>query len=62
LSRRGFSSEQISALKRVYRLLFRSGKLLEEAIAEIEQELGQVLEIQRLLDFIRSTQRGITRP
>jgi acyl-[acyl carrier protein]--UDP-N-acetylglucosamine O-acyltransferase len=43
-------------------LLFRSGKLLEEAIAEIEQELGQVLEIQRLLDFIRSTQRGITRP
>ncbi|MEL5849407.1 MAG: acyl-ACP--UDP-N-acetylglucosamine O-acyltransferase [Candidatus Igneacidithiobacillus chanchocoensis] len=62
LSRRGFSGEQISALKRVYRLLFRSGKLLEEAIAEIEQELGQMEEIQRLLDFIRSTQRGITRP
>jgi UDP-N-acetylglucosamine acyltransferase len=62
LSRRGFSNEQISALKRVYRLLFRSGKLLEEAITEIEQELGQLAEVQRLLDFIRSTQRGVTRP
>ena len=62
LSRRGFSKEQIHTLKRIYRILFRSGKLLEEAMQEVLAEGLDGAETQRLLDFIRSSKRGITRP
>ncbi|WP_308388594.1 acyl-ACP--UDP-N-acetylglucosamine O-acyltransferase [Acidithiobacillus sp. AMEEHan] len=62
LSRRGFTKEQIHTLKRAYRLLFRSGKLLEEAMEEVAREGLDAPETQRLLDFIRSSKRGITRP
>ncbi|MBU2753506.1 acyl-ACP--UDP-N-acetylglucosamine O-acyltransferase [Acidithiobacillus sp. CV18-2] len=62
LSRRGFSKEQVHTLKRAYRLLFRSGKLLEEAMEELLREGPDIPEITRLLDFIRSSKRGITRP
>ncbi|MDD3761360.1 MAG: acyl-ACP--UDP-N-acetylglucosamine O-acyltransferase [Acidithiobacillus sp.] len=62
LSRRGFSKEQVHTLKRAYRLLFRSGKLLEEAMEELLREGPDAPEITRLLDFIRSSKRGITRP
>jgi UDP-N-acetylglucosamine acyltransferase len=61
LERRGFTPETIEALKRAYRIIWRSKKLRAEALEQAEAELGGVPEVDYLLDFIRSSTRGIAR-
>lgn len=60
LKRAGFSAADISALKKAYRILFRSGLKLAEALACIEATVptGHTL---HLVDFIRRSERGICR-
>jgi len=60
LSRRGFSKETIDALKRAYRILFRSQKNMTEALEELDSlgDLGP--EVAHLKDFIRTSERGVT--
>ena len=60
LKRAGFTAEQISALKTAYRLLYRSNLKLEDALTRIEREVGTP-EVLHLVDFIRSSKRGICR-
>ncbi|MCL4793503.1 MAG: acyl-ACP--UDP-N-acetylglucosamine O-acyltransferase [Bryobacteraceae bacterium] len=60
LKRAGFRREQISALKRAYQLLYRSGLKLEEALGRIETEVATP-EARHLVEFIRSSKRGICR-
>ncbi len=60
LKRAGFSPEDISALKKTYRILFRSGLKLEEALSRIEQEVTTE-HARHLVAFIRRSQRGICR-
>ncbi|WP_414041843.1 acyl-ACP--UDP-N-acetylglucosamine O-acyltransferase [Acidithiobacillus sp. M4-SHS-6] len=62
LARRGISRETILQIKRAYRLLFRSGQRLDAAMEEVVQRGLDAPEIAHLLDFIRSSKRGITRP
>jgi UDP-N-acetylglucosamine acyltransferase len=58
LIRRGFTQESISKLRRAYRHLLHSNT--SRAIARIEQDTGlQTPEIAYLLDFIRSSKRGV---
>ena len=61
LKRRGFSVEAIAALKRAYRTLYRQGHSLEAALALLEAERDAFPEVARLLDFVRSSVRGIVR-
>jgi len=61
LKRNGFSSEQITKLKKAYRLLFRSQLNLKEAMERVEKELPDAAEIEELLAFIRASSRGICR-
>ena len=61
LKRRGFSVESIAALKRAYRVLYRQGNSLEAALALLETERDSFPEVARLLDFVRSSVRGIVR-
>ncbi|MBN2331525.1 MAG: acyl-ACP--UDP-N-acetylglucosamine O-acyltransferase [Deltaproteobacteria bacterium] len=62
LRRQGFSRETISALKKTFRILFRtSGLNLNKAMAQVESELPPLPEITHMLDFIRGTERGICR-
>lgn len=59
LKRRGFSSASIMAIKRAYKVLYKSGLSLLDAqttIAKMDQA-----ELQPLVDFLASTQRGIVR-
>jgi UDP-N-acetylglucosamine acyltransferase len=60
LKRAGFSSEDISALKKAYRILFRSGLKLDEALACIEAVVPTPHTLH-LVDFIRKSERGICR-
>ena len=59
LRRRGFSSEQILALKKAYRLLYRSELNTTQAIRRIKEEMEITTEIQNVLDFINKSERGI---
>jgi len=61
LKRSGFSREQISRIEKAFRILFKQGLLLKEAVAALEQELKGAEEIARLLDFLTSSRRGIAR-
>jgi len=61
LERRGFSKEVITALKRVYRILFRSSMLKSEAINLVLEEYGKYPEVVRLVEFIQSSKRGVAR-
>jgi UDP-N-acetylglucosamine acyltransferase len=59
LRRQGFSTEAIQALKQAYRILFTSDLNTSQALAQLEQELGGSPEVQRLIDFVKRSQRGI---
>ena len=61
LARHGFSEDQIGRVKEAYRILFRSKLPLEEAVERLRAELGDQSEIQTLLAFITTSQRGLTR-
>jgi UDP-N-acetylglucosamine acyltransferase len=61
LKRHGFSDNTIALLKKTYRLIFRIGLTLTEAIARVRAEVDQVPEVVTFIDFITSSERGITR-
>jgi UDP-N-acetylglucosamine acyltransferase len=62
LKRHQFSEQEIKALKKAYRIIFRSGLTLEKAMKAIEEDdIFQIPEVQHLLRFIRHSKRGICR-
>lgn len=61
LKRHGFSQETLSSLKKAYRIIFRIGLTLNEAIERVKAEVEQVPEVNDLIRFIKSSKRGITR-
>lgn len=60
LKRAGFEPEDIAALKKAYRILFRMGLKLEEALTRIEVDVPTA-HTRHLVDFIRRSKRGICR-
>jgi len=61
LKRQGFSQETLSCLKKAYRIIFRIGLTQNEAIERVKAEVEQVPEVAHFIQFIKSSQRGITR-
>ena len=62
LKRFKFSEETLRALKKAYRIIFRSNLTLENALKQVsEDEMAALPEIQHLLQFIQKSKRGITR-
>lgn len=63
LRRRDFTSERIAVVKQIHKLLYRNGLTLEQAITAIGELRGQGgdAEVQQMLDFLASAQRGIVR-
>ncbi|HPR88737.1 MAG TPA: acyl-ACP--UDP-N-acetylglucosamine O-acyltransferase [bacterium] len=59
LRRRGFSNETLLQLKRAYRLLYRSGLNVSQAVERIKTEMAIIPEIDNILRFIESADRGI---
>jgi UDP-N-acetylglucosamine acyltransferase len=60
LRRAGFDAGQVAALKKAYRILYRSGLKLECALGRIEGEVATP-ETLELVRFVRSSERGIAR-
>ena len=61
LSRAGMPVEERSELKKAFRIIYRSGLSLQEAISTMEQELSSSEPIEHLLRFLRNVERGIIR-
>ncbi len=61
LKRTGYSPEVVGALKRCFSLLFRSKLLLEDALQQVEQELGEFEEVRYFVEFVRTSKRGVCR-
>lgn len=61
LQRRGFADDVVVELKKAYRLLFRSDELnISQAIEQAELELQLFPEVQELIEFVRTSGRGVT--
>jgi len=61
LERRGLSEAAQAALKQAYKLLFREGLTISNAVAKIEAELPALAEIQHLVAFVRASERGLSK-
>lgn len=59
MRRQKMSQEVRSAIKESFRLLYRSGLNLAQACQRIEAEIEQFEEVKELVDFIRSSKRGV---
>ena len=58
LRRAGFKAPEVARLKTAYKLLYRSGLKLEDALRRIETEVPDEHTLH-LVEFIRSSKRGI---
>lgn len=61
LGRRGFSKEIINQIQDVYRFIYQKGLNTKQAIETIEKEVPQSKERDYVLDFVKSSERGITK-
>jgi UDP-N-acetylglucosamine acyltransferase len=61
LDRNNIPEESQSALKQAYKILFREKLTIPNALAKIESDLPALPEIKHLVDFIRKSERGISK-
>lgn len=61
LRRNQFDAEVIQRIQNAYRLLYRSGLTLQEALERMAAEYSECAGVQRLIDFCQHSQRGLIR-
>ncbi len=59
LNRRSFSQERIAAIQAVYRLMFMSKLNISQALERIEAELPQSEDRDLIVNFVKSSDRGV---
>ena len=61
LNRSGFSRESIDGLKMAYRIIWRDNRILSKGIEQVNKEVKPFPELEVLLNFLKSSKRGILR-
>ena len=61
LKRRGFSREELNALRQAYRIIYRQGLTLEQATEELLAQAGDCAPFARMAAFLAQPGRGIVR-
>ncbi|MDB6016371.1 MAG: Acyl-[acyl-carrier-protein]--UDP-N-acetylglucosamine O-acyltransferase [Pedosphaera sp.] len=61
MERKGVSEEVQSTMRQAYKILFREGLSIPNALARIEKELAMSPEMKHLVEFVRSSERGISK-
>ena len=61
MERHGISSAAQAAMKSAYKILFREGLNIPNAVARVEAELPPLPEIQHLVEFVKTSERGISK-
>ena len=59
LERAGFSAEEKSAIKKAFKIIFKSGHILKNVIKQIRQDIPLGPSIQTILSFLEKSERGI---
>jgi UDP-N-acetylglucosamine acyltransferase len=61
MERNAISEEAQSALRQAFKILFREGLTIPNALARIEEDLPSLAEIKHLVNFVRTSERGISK-
>jgi UDP-N-acetylglucosamine acyltransferase len=61
LRRRGFDNDTLEHLKRAYKVIFRKGLTVKNAIVELQEMLPQCPEISAFINGLQNSTRGIVR-
>lgn len=61
LERHGFTADTISEIRRAYKIIYKSGLKLGDAIAVLSDMTHEIPEIGCMVDFLRQSNRGIIR-
>jgi UDP-N-acetylglucosamine acyltransferase len=61
LERNGVSEEAQEALRLAYKILFREGLSTPNALSKIEEKLSPLPELKHLVQFVRDSERGISK-
>ena len=61
LRRRNFSGEAMRSVKRAFHIVFHSKLRLESALCRVREELGNSPEVERLVCFLETSERGFCR-
>jgi UDP-N-acetylglucosamine acyltransferase len=61
MERNGVAEEAQAALRQAYKILFREGLTIPNALARIEEELPRSPELDHLVKFVRASERGISK-
>jgi len=61
LRRNGFSDKSVDALRKAYRIVYREGLLLKDALKKLETLADANGEVANFTRFIRGSKRGIIR-
>lgn len=61
LERRGFDSDRRLKIKRAFRIIFREGHTVENAVKELTDRYSNDDDIEKIVGFLKESQRGIIR-
>ncbi len=61
LERRGFSKEAIQALRKAFKIMYRKGNILEEALVEMQSLAAEAPDVATLIASVRASSKGILR-
>lgn len=61
LRRAGYDQDTRNSIKQAYRILYRSGLNVPQAVERMEAELGTVEPVKEMIAFIRNSVRGIAK-
>ena len=61
MERNGVSEEAQAALRQAFKILFREGLTIPNALSRIEKELPALAELRHLVEFVRTSERGISK-
>jgi len=61
MERNGVSEEAKNALRQAYKILFREGLTVSNAISKVEKKLPPLPEVRHLAQFVRASERGISK-
>ena len=61
LRRQGFEKDRIDAIRRAYRILFRSGLRLKDAVEKVFRDVPRTREVDQMIRFVEGSRRGVCR-
>ena len=62
MERAGYTADEISEVRKAFRILFMREMRLEEAVKEVSEAFPESVNIRLMLDAVVSSQRGLARP